>query len=732
MNVASETPHQADSYGPPPFGGRLSETGSIQLDFLSRLKWKRKTQSPRIGEQPPEIETERGVVHGYPLERYRAQLVNLIREHAVTIVSAPTGTGKSTLLPLFLLEEVFRVVSTNPRRAPCEENGRCVALLHDSEIGDCIGFRHGKAKELSKDAQVIFATEAYEFRRLLHDRVPISKPTVYILDELHENTEEGHAILALLRERMERGELTKLVITSATIDREPFCGSFDDSGITPAFFEIPDTQKPITDAAKGLSLIDDIMRGDKNTLVFVPGKRQIQQILAELDERAPAHFTVFGLHGEMSRLEQREALNYRPQAGEVKIIVATKIAQSSLTPLDMERVICTGFDRFEETDHVGIRNLVMRPDTQAMVAQKRGRVDRQAPGEFIHHGPIPSERLPQRDTPQMQNQPVDGMILDVTAAGRDFDRFNTGLLYPAPAHNIELGKKSLYSNNLIGPQGHVTHLGRAVANLPLSVHAGIVVAKAQAIATQQGLKPSELLLHAVGIAAVMEAKGILSREARTSGDKRSDWRPSYSSTAWKKHCRGEIDSDVVAQMQVLEALLDVSDERLEKCGIHVNHFNLARDTRRDVCERLGIDPKEKAEPLSESIRGLLMESVYAQYDRWWRVVSSRKNSDRLSVKPVVGSGDAREVAAGSLVSDKATFVIGEPINIDNEPFDLNPSKLLVMVSPLPESWIRAHTPPAQVKNDIEDALGKAIHTEPEHRVAHRPSYARRSSFGRGR
>ncbi len=720
------------TYGTPRFGANTAASSTPPTSLLSRLLWNRRNRQKPASKLDSREESTSPLVFGYPLERYRAELVNLIRENPVTIVSAPTGTGKSTLLPLFLLEEGFRVVSTNPRRAPCEENGRRVAFLHDSEVGEHVGFRHGKAKELSRDAQAIFATEGYEWKRLLHSRTPITDPTVYILDELHENTQEGHAILALLKERIERGEPIKIVVTSATIAREPFAKSFATMNVEPAFFEIPDTQKPIIDIAKGTSLVEDVLRGNKSTLVFVPGKRQIEELTSQLEARSGGNVIIFGLHGEMPRSEQREAINYQPEQGEVKIIVATKIAQSSLTPLGMERVICTGFDRFEELDDEGVRSLVIREDSQNMYNQKRGRVGRTAPGEFIYHGWLPYERLPHSDMPQMQSQPVDRIMLDIAAAERDFEKFNSELLYPAPAQNIQFAKDSLYSNNLIGPQGHITHLGRAVANLPLSIHSGIVVAKAQAITEERDLKPEELLLPAIGVAAVMEAKGILSREARMSKEQCRDGRSARQISSWKRFCVGEIDSDVVAQMQFLEALLGASEAQLENVGAHVNHFHLARDTRRDVCERLSIDPDARSSVLSTSMRQLLMESLYAQYDRWWRVVPSRRSSDKMRVKPVVGSGGVREVVAGSLVSDEASFVVGEPINIENEPYDSDPSRLLVLVSPIPVYWIRTHTPPAQVQDDIREALTKVMRTEPTYKNAYRPNYAKRRSFGGGR
>lgn len=675
-------------------------------------------------------QVESPLVYGYPLERYRGELINTIRDNTVTIVSAPTGTGKSTLLPLFLLEEGYHVISTNPRRAPCEENGRRVAFLHDTDVGEYVGFRHGKAKEASDTVQVVFSTEGYEYRRLLHSNEPIQKPTVYILDELHENTQEGHVILALLRERIVRGEPIKIVVTSATIGKEPFVQSFTDDGVTPVFFEIPDKQKPIHDRAPSRSLVDDILRGSKSTLVFVPGKRQIEAIVAELDHRAPSNYQVFGLHGEMPRVEQREAINYIPQSGEVKIIVATKIAQSSLTPLGMERVICTGFDRFEELDYEGVRSLVIRPDSQNMYNQKRGRVGRITEGEFIYHGALPYEQLEVTDKPQMQSQPIQGIVLDVAAAKRDFEWFNNQLLYPAPKRHIEFARNSLYRNNLLGPQGHITNLGREVVSLPLSVHAGIVVAKAQEISEARGLSPDALLLPAIGVAAVMEAQGILTREARLYGSQSREGRATNPKARWRRFCSGDMNSDHIAQMQVLEALLNATPEKLEDFGIHINHFQIARDTREGVCERLSIDPDMAAKPLSQDTRHMLLEAIYAQYDRWWRVVPSHRGSDRLRVKPVVGDGSVREIAAGSLVPDEAAFVVGEPINIENEPYDADPSKFLVMVSQIPLSWVKKHTPPAQVKSDIEEALSKAMQVEPTHRTAHRPNYPRRGFFGR--
>ena len=741
LSVPPDDRFQQDSFLSDKYGANSS---ALRFDLNVFTKRQRKVPSVERRTAGNAVEkVESPLVYGYPLEKYRAALVNTIRDNTVTIVSAPTGTGKSTLLPLFLLEEGYHVISTNPRRAPCEENGRRVAFLHDTEVGECVGFRHGKAKEASDNVQVVFSTEGYEYRRLLHSNDPIKKPTIYILDELHENTQEGHVILALLRERIVRGEPIKIVVTSATIGKEPFVQSFAEDGVTPVFFEIPDKQKPINDRAASSSLTDDILRGSKSTLVFVPGKRQIEALIAELDHRAPSNYQIFGLHGEMQRPEQREAINYIPQEGEVKVIIATKIAQSSLTPLGMERVICTGFDRFEELDDEGVRSLVIRPDSQNMYNQKRGRVGRITEGEFIYHGALPYEQLDPSDKPQMKTQPIHGIVLDVAKAKQDLERFNQGaaakrdfewfnnqLLYPAPKEHIAFARQSLYRNNLLGPQGHITNLGREVVNLPLSVHAGIVVAKAREISAARGLSPDTLLLPAISVAAVMEAQGILTREARLYGSQPREGRFTHPSARWRRYCFGDMNSDHIAQMQVLEALLNASPEKLEDVGIHLNHFQIARDTRNDVCERLSIDPGMTAKALTSDTRLMLLESIYAQYDRWWRVIPSRRGSDRLRVKPVVGDGSDREIAAGSLVPDEAAFVVGEPINIENEPYDADPSKLLMMVSQIPLAWVKKHTPPAQVKSDIQDALSRVIKVEPTQRTAHRPNYPRRGFFGR--
>ena len=311
-----------------------------------------------------------------------------IRDAGSVVVQAPPGTGKTTLIPPLISNEVSetmgKVVVTAPRRVAVRAAASRLASLDGSVVGDRVGYT------IRGDAQpgrlVEFVTPKVLIRRLLRDP-ELAGVGAIIIDEVHERQLDGDLLLGMVAELAVLRPELRVVAMSATADAERFAALLGVPVIsTPAeMFPVAERYEPLPGRAgcgpgfvAGVARIAAENTNTYSTLVFLPGVRDITACCAELGRITDV--PVFPLHGGQSPAEQDRALRH---AGP-RIIVATNVAESSVTVPGVHTVVDAGLARVPKRDTLrGMNGLVTVSCSQSSAVQRAGRAGREGPGMVI-------------------------------------------------------------------------------------------------------------------------------------------------------------------------------------------------------------------------------------------------------------------------------------------------------------------------------------------------------------
>ena len=311
-----------------------------------------------------------------------------IRDAGSVVVQAPPGTGKTTLIPPLISNEVSetvgKVVVTAPRRVAVRAAASRLASLDGSVVGDRVGYT------IRGDAQpgrlVEFVTPKVLIRRLLRDP-ELAGVGAIIIDEVHERQLDGDLLLGMVAELAVLRPELRVVAMSATADAERFAALLGVPVIsTPAeMFPVAERYEPLPGRAgcgpefvAGVARIAAENTNTYSTLVFLPGVRDITACCAELGRITDV--PVFPLHGGQSPAEQDRALRH---AGP-RIIVSTNVAESSVTVPGVRTVVDAGLARVPKRDALrGMNGLVTVSCSQSSAVQRAGRAGREGPGTVI-------------------------------------------------------------------------------------------------------------------------------------------------------------------------------------------------------------------------------------------------------------------------------------------------------------------------------------------------------------
>jgi len=647
-------------------------------------------------------------------------IMKTFHENQVMIVQAPTGTGKSIGISEAIVEEGYKLIVTNPRRIGAVLLAEHLAERDGSPLGEKFGYRHGRRKEADVDCQAVLTTEGYHLKVMLNNLRKEYAPQsdrkqkyAVMWDEAHERTARGSIMLALWKEMMLDGYDIKLVISSATINPSPIVDYFAEDGIKVPVIEIPVRHHEITEVHRSgrEALVGAIISADRS-LTFVHGKGAIAEVSEKIALADPS-LKIIPLHAELSHQELQDSVRYI-NSGEGRIaVVSTNFSQASVT-YDIDLANSSGLVRRERMGKDFERHLTIEESSRAEEMQKRGRAGRLRPGEWSYNGPVPFTDLPAEIPHEIENCQLESLVLQTIAGGGEFSRLNTKLLYRAPQAHIDHAIKSLYRLDLIGPRGHITALGSQVSELPVEVRTGKALALAIKKSEELGLAPEQLIIPTIDMVSCIEAKGIVTWESLSVSH---DGGPaSYQARLgrWTRLLDHTHNSDPVAQMKLFQRLLLLRPDQFADWGIHVNHFHAALNIRELICERLNIDPLERAARDLDLRRLRQIKEFHwaGSIDRLYRFVGHDIDETRKRLfKPVVADGCLRELSQDSVVKG-SSFVVAEPITIDREYLDDEPVRLLVMSSAVDTKWLRDNTPP-QLQNAVTESMDKSWDSKPK-------------------
>lgn len=401
-----------------------------------------------------------------------------LKESANLVVTAPPGAGKSTLLPLTILEGMNskgKILMLEPRRLAARQIAERMASLIGEPTGKTVGYRVRFENKVSAETRIEVLTEGILTRMLVNDAT-LEGIDAIIFDEFHERSIHSDLALALTLQAQHiiRPDL-KIIIMSATIDTSFICQKLQAPLIECAGRMFPvrtvyaeaDVDK--YNIHKEVAAI--VMRAHRDhegdILAFLPGQADIlrcEELLANSLAGTPTQ--IFPLYGNLSPEKQCQAIA-PSRHGERKIVLATPIAETSLTIEGVRIVVDSGLCRQLVFDaHTGLSHLTTVRISKDMAIQRRGRAGRVAEGICYRLWTQTSEHLMQEQRkPEIEEADLTSMVLDIAAFGEK-DPMSLPWLTPPSHSNIYNAKHLLLSLQAISEDGSATLLGKEMAALP--------------------------------------------------------------------------------------------------------------------------------------------------------------------------------------------------------------------------------------------------------------------------
>ena len=445
-----------------------------------------------------------------PIEPVLPALGQALEDAGRAVLQAPPGAGKTTRVPLFLLEAGTpgRILMLEPRRVAARAAAERLAEGLGEPVGRRVGYRiRGEAVPGSR---IEVVTEGI-LTRMLQSAPDLPGVGCVIFDEFHERALQADLGLALALEA--RGALRpdlRLLVMSATLDAAPVAALMDDAPVLTAegrawpvetrWLDRPWSGGPgkgprLEDAAAELVLAA-LAETEGGALVFLPGQAEIARTAARLAPRLPPDVVLQPLHGGLPFAEQRRAL--APLARGRRLVLATAIAETSLTIPDVRVVVDAGRARRARFDPgSGMTRLVTERVTRAEAEQRRGRAGRVAPGWCYRLWTRGEEgALALFPPPEIASADLAGLALELAlwgAASPD----GLAFLTPPPAAAFAEARALLAELDALDTAGRITARGRAIAALPLHPRLGHMLIES----ARQGAAPL-----AADLAALVEAR----------------------------------------------------------------------------------------------------------------------------------------------------------------------------------------------------------------------------------
>ncbi len=445
-----------------------------------------------------------------PIHAVLPALLAALRAKSSAVLVAPPGAGKTTAVAPALLDEAWctgKIIITSPRRVAARAAAERMAQLLGEAVGERVGYMTRLDSKTSTATRILVVTEAILVNRLLEDQ-ELEGVSVLLFDEAHERSLDSDLGLALALET--RGVLRddlRICVMSATIDGARFARLL---GEETTVIESEGKAWPLTIKWLGASpekRLDEAMTSailtawreeDGDILAFLPGVGEIVRVQERLRDKLP-NTCVLPLHGQVQPTDQRAVIRRDPD-GNRRIVLATSIAETSLTLEGVSVVVDSGLARRAEFDRAaGTTHLVTVRASQAAAAQRSGRAARQGPGvayrlweEDGHAG------RPVFDTPEMLSADLAPLVLGLAKWGVA-DPTGLQWLDAPPDASLASAHSRLEKLGALDAEGRITQHGNRIASLPMEPW--------QAAMLLAGVENGEALL-AAKLAVLVQERGL--------------------------------------------------------------------------------------------------------------------------------------------------------------------------------------------------------------------------------
>jgi ATP-dependent helicase HrpB len=454
-----------------------------------------------------------------PIDAVLPALQEALRTHAQAVLVAAPGAGKTTRVPLALLDAPWRndgrILVLEPRRLAARAAAEQMSRLLGEPVGRTVGYRVRLESRISAATRVEVITEGI-FTRMVQEDPSLDGVSAVLFDEFHERHLTSDLGLALaLESRQVLREDLRLVVMSATLEAAPVASLLARASAREApiivsegrSFPVSTEYRPPRDGVPFARSVAQVVHAarrehDGDVLVFLPGIGELQRVRTTLEEDAEtAHIQL--LHGSLALDEQDRVL--RPREAGPRIVLSTAIAESSVTLDGVRVVVDAGLARVPRYDpRSGMTRLETVRVSQASADQRRGRAGRTAPGHCIRlWDDAQQASLPQRSTPEILEADLTPLALELACVGVA-DASSLAWLDQPPAGALAQGRALLRELAALDAAGRVTAHGRAMAALGIAPRLAHLVL----LAAEQGMATL-----GCEVAALLAERDILRRES---------------------------------------------------------------------------------------------------------------------------------------------------------------------------------------------------------------------------
>lgn len=478
------------------------------------------------------------LVSTLPIEVVLPALRDALAVRPSVVLVAPPGAGKTTRVPLALLEAPWlrpadKIILLEPRRLAARGAAERMAATLGENVGETIGLRVRLGSKVSSRTRIEVVTEGV-FTRIILEDPELTGIGAVLFDEFHERSLDADFGLALaLDSQGALREDLRILVMSATLDGARVATLLGGAPVIESEGRAYPVETRYSDRDPSRRIEDVVaeailraLRADPGSvLAFLPGQGEIRRVASLLADRVDASIEVAPLYGALTPVEQDRAIGPAPP-GRRKVVLATSIAETSLTIQGVRIVVDSGLSRVPIYEPgLGLTRLVTARASRASVDQRRGRAGRTEPG-ICHRlwSEAATNALEPFTSPEILAADLSGLILDCAAWGVT-DPTTLAFLDTPPAPAVAEARAMLSHLEAIDPDGRLTRTGRALRALPLPPRLARMVVEAAGY---------DRAREAADLAAVLVERGLggddtdvrsrLDRYTRDRGQRASDMR----------------------------------------------------------------------------------------------------------------------------------------------------------------------------------------------------------------
>lgn len=628
-----------------------------------------------------------------PFYQYREELLSAVREYQCIIIVGETGSGKTTQLPQYLVEDGYgksgKIVCTQPRRVAAMSVAARVAEEMGVKLGQEVGYSIRFENNTSEKTNLIYATDG-NLLRLLMSNPSLDEYSAIIIDEAHERTIATDVLIALIKYIGKARPDLKILISSATMNAQKFSKYFDDAPI----FNIPGRVHPVDiyhtpqpeanylSAAVTTVFQIHLTQGPGDILVFLTGQDEIEAAEQSLQETqrklgsACKELLVCPIYANMPPDLQQNIFQQTPPNAR-KVVLATNIAETSLTIDGIVYVIDPGFVKenvFEPRR--GMSSLVVTPCSRASANQRAGRAGRTQPGKCFRLYTKYSymNEMEESTMPEILRSNLEGTVLTLKSIGIH-DLLNFDFIDQPSVQSLSSALEKLYALSSLNDAGNLTKIGRQMAEFPIDpMQSKALITAGTLGCTEEVISVLSMLGEAGSLFFRPKDKKLLADSARARFTNKEG-------------------GDFLTYLSIFNQYVDSDYSYVWARENYLQHrsLNRARDVREQLiklCERTEVEVTSSSDPMNEN------NQVLRALTAGFFPNAARLQRDGQSYRTVKGGLTAMMHPSSVLLENRPKWLVYYELVLTSKEF-------LRSCYPLDPKWLTEFAPHYHKAEDLE-------------------------------